>query len=121
MFAPDVSAGGDDGQRTGGADAQGIQGFADDVFAQHRADRGQSVAAAGERGTAGALQVHVAAEALRVFEFAVQQRPAVTEQLHIVAELVPCVDLRHRVGVVGLASSGSAVPVSRPIPAGLRS
>src|SRR5690606_36840253 len=54
------AAGGDDGQRPGGRDPQGVQGLADEELAQHRADGGPAVPTAGERRGARALEVDVA-------------------------------------------------------------
>ena len=65
-LAPHRAPGGDDGERPGGRDAEGVHRLADDVLAQHRADGGQAVAAAGERRAAGALEVQVAEPAVGV-------------------------------------------------------
>ena len=54
------ASGRDDGQRPRRGDAEGVHRLADDVLAQHRADSGETVAAASERRTAGALEVQVA-------------------------------------------------------------
>ena len=53
-----------DGEAAGRGDAEGVHRLADDVLAQHRADSGQAVAAAGERRTPRALEVQVAEPAV---------------------------------------------------------
>ena len=63
-LADDVLAGDDGGERARGRDAEREHGLADDVFAQHRPERGAAVAAAGERGAARALELDVAADAV---------------------------------------------------------
>ncbi len=50
---------GDNGERPGRGDAQRVHRLADDVFAQHRADRGQAIAAARERRRSRTLEVNV--------------------------------------------------------------
>ena len=57
-------AGGHHREGAGGRDAQGVHALADDVLAQHRAHRGQPVAAARERRAARALEVQVAQAAV---------------------------------------------------------
>ena len=101
----------------GGGDAQRVHRLADDVLAQHRADRGQAVAAARERRGARTLQVQVANGPVRADELAEQQCASVAQARDEAAELVPGVGLRHRRGTVGHrdARPGTA---SRP---GLRS
>ena len=89
------------GERAGGRDAEGVHRLADDVLAQHRADRGQTVTAAGERGAPGALEVQVARLTVGVDEFAEQQRPPVAETRGIGAELMPGVGLGDRGGAAG--------------------
>ena len=105
------TAGRDHGQRARRRDPEGVHGLADDVLAQHRADGGQTVPAAGERGPAGALEVQVAQASVGADQLAEQQRPAVAEAGGVAAELVAGVGLRH-----GVASAGSTVPVSSPTP-----
>ncbi len=94
-------AGRDDGQRPGGGDPERVHRLAHDVLAQHRAHRGQTVAAAGERGPAGALEMQVARPAVGVRELAEQQGPAVAEAGRVVAELVARVGLRDRGSALG--------------------
>ena len=69
----------DDGQRTRGGNAEGVHRLADDVLAEHRADRSEAVAAARERRTSGALEVQVEDAAGAVDQLAHQQRAPVAE------------------------------------------
>ncbi len=80
--------------------------LADDVFAQDRPERGAAVAAAGERGRAGTLQLDVAAHAVAVDDFAEQDGTAVAELGNKVAELVARIGHRDRVGAIRQALSG---------------
>ena len=89
------------GEGAGRGDAEGVHRLADDVLAQHRADRGQAVAAARERRAPGALEVQVAKVAVGVDELAEQQRAPVAQTRGEPAELVPGVGLRHRGGAAG--------------------
>ena len=65
LLAIDRLAGGHRHQGAGRRDAEGGHGLADDVLAQHRAERGAAVAAARERRPPGPLEVDVAADAVR--------------------------------------------------------
>ena len=78
-LAVDRATRGHDGQRPGGGNAQRVHRLADDVFAQHRADRGQAVAAARERRGARTLEMEVAKPAVGVDDFAQQQRASVAQ------------------------------------------
>ena len=95
-LALDAAASGDDRQRAGGRDAQGVHGLGDQVLAQHRAERGEAVAAAGEGGRAGTLEMDVAEIAVAVGDLAEEQRAAVTEDGHELPELVARIRLRYR-------------------------
>ena len=95
-----------DGEAAGGGDAEGVHRLADDVLAQHRADRGEAVAAAGERRTSGALEVQVAQPAGVVDELAEQQGAAVAEPRGVAAELVAGVGLGDRRRALGEAGAG---------------
>ena len=117
VVAGDRLAGGDDGERPRGRDAERVHRLADHVLAQHRPDRGLAVAAAGERRAARALQVEVAPAPVGVDELAEQQRPAVAEPRRVAAELVAGVGLRDRRGAVGDAWCRPAAPT----PSGVRS
>ena len=100
-LALDRAARADHGQRAGGRDAEGVHALAHDVLAQHRADRGQAVAAAGERRASRALEVQVAHAAVGQPELAQQEGASVTEARGVAAELVTGVRLRHRPGALG--------------------
>ena len=77
-----------------------------DVFAQHRAEPGAPVAAARERRAAGALELDVAALAVAVDDLAEQERAAVAELGHEVAELVAGVEPGERLGALGHLVAG---------------
>src|SRR3546814_15597488 len=86
-FAANRLTGGYRRQRPGGRDVEAVHRLADDVFAQHRAERGTAVAAARERGAAGALELDVPPDAVTPDHFAQQDRPAVAALRHPAAEL----------------------------------
>ena len=65
VVAHDLLAGRGHGEAAGGRDAERVHGLADDVFAQHRPERGAAIAAAGKRRAAGALELDVEALAPR--------------------------------------------------------
>ena len=101
-------------QRPGGRDAHRVHRFADDVLAQHRADRGEAVAAPGERRSPRALEVEVAKTAAGRREFAQQQRPAVAQAGNVAAELVSGVCLGHRRRPIGDLVADEQSPPVRP-------
>ena len=105
-LAHHVLAGDDGGERARGRDAEREHRLADDVFAQHRAERGAAVAPARERRRARALELDVAADAVGVDDFAEQDGAAVAELRHEMAELVAGIGHRDRVGAVGHAFAG---------------
>ena len=80
--------------------------LADDVFAQHRPERGAAVAAARERRRAGPLELDVAADAVGVDDLAEQDGAAVAELRHEMAELVAGIGHRDRIGAVGNPLAG---------------
>ena len=92
--AHDRPAGGQHRQRPGGGDAQRVHRLTGDELAEHRAEGGMAVAAAGERGGAGTFQVDVAEVAGGVGDFAEQQRAPVAEDGDEMPELVARVRLR---------------------------
>ena len=94
------------GERTRGGDAEPEHGFAHDVFAQDRSERGATVAAAGERGRAGTLELDVAADAVPVDDLAEQNGAAVAELRHEMAELVAGIGHGDGVGAFRQAFSG---------------
>ena len=91
----DRFAGGDDREAAGGGDAEGGQGLADHVLAEHRTQRGQPVPAAGEPGPPRPLELDVHQPAVRSPVLAEQDGPAVAEHGEV-AELVPGVRLGDR-------------------------
>ena len=99
-------AGDDGGERARGRNAQRRHRLADDVFAQHRTQRGAAIAAAREWRRARALELDVAADAVGVDDLAEQDGAAVAELRHEMAELVAGIGHRDRVGAVGDALAG---------------
>ena len=106
VLADDGIAGDDGGERTRRGDAQRMHRLADDVFAQHRAQRGTAVAAARERCRARALELDVAAHARDVDDLAQQYGTAVAQLGHEVAELVAGIGQRDRLRTFGHAIAG---------------
>ena len=78
-----------------------VHRLAHDVLAQHRTDRGQTVAAARERRGPRALEVDVAKAAVTVDDLSEQEGPPVAQTRRVLAELVAGVGLRHRSGPAG--------------------
>ena len=99
-------AGHDRGERSRGRNAERGHRLADDVFAQHRTERGAAIAAARKRRRARALELDVAADAVGVDDFAEQDGAAVAELRHEMAELVAGIGHRDRVGAVGQPFAG---------------
>ena len=91
-------AGGDRRERARGRNAQRRHRLADDVFAQHRAQRRAAVAAARERRGARALELDVAPHARAIDHLAQQDGAAIAELRHEVAELVAGIGERDRLG-----------------------
>ncbi len=100
-FAHHIFAGHDGGERARGRNAQHRHRLADDVFAQHRTERGSAIAPARIRRRAGALELNVTADAVGVDNLAEQDGAAVTELRHEMTELVAGIGHRNRVGAVG--------------------
>ena len=96
----------DDSERSGGRDAQCVHRLADEVLAQHRAERGAPVQAAGVRRRTRALEVEVTRRPITVDELPEQQRPAVAEAAGEAAELVPGVGLGDCGRALGQAVAG---------------
>ncbi len=96
----DLVAGGDHRERLRGRDVQGLHRLAHEVLAQHRADRCETVAAAGEGCPPGPLELQVAAPAVGRRPprraAAPDRRPAAASS----PELVPGVGLSHGLGPV---------------------
>ncbi len=91
----DRLAGGHHGERPGSRDPERVHRLADHVLAQHRPERGASVAASGERRPPGPLEVEVESCAVAADDLAEQQRPSVAEPWRVAAELMAGVRLRH--------------------------
>ena len=100
-IAVDVLAGERHGQSPRGGNAQRLHGLADQVFAQHGAQRGFAVAAARKRCAPGTLEGDVAAPAAAVDDFTQQQRPAIAQLRRKAAELVAGIGLGDRCGPLG--------------------
>jgi len=79
LLAPHHLTAADRRQRPGGRDAERVHRLANQVLAQHRADRGFPVAAARERRAARALEGNVAAPAVSVDHLAQEYRAAIAE------------------------------------------
>ncbi len=86
------------GQGARRGNAQRVHRLTHDVLAQHRTDRGQAVAAAGERRGPRALEVDVAKAAVSADDLCQQERAPVAETRVELAELVSGVGLRYRGG-----------------------
>ena len=89
-------AGSDHRERPRAGNAKAVHGLADDVLAQHRAQHGLAVAAPGERGAPGPLQMKVAAAAPGIDHLTEQQRTAVPQARGVHAELMAGVGLGDR-------------------------
>ena len=107
------SPGGHRGQGPGSGHAERRHGFADDVLAQDRAERGSAVAATGERSWAGALELDVVAYAVAPDHFAQQVGAAIAELRHKMAELVSGIGLCQRLGSLGDAVAGQDLDALR--------
>ena len=100
-LAQHALAGHDGGERSRRRDAQRRHRLADDVFAQHRAERGAAVAPAGKRRRARSLELDVAADAIGVDHLAEQDGAAVAELRHEMSELMAGIGHRDRLGALG--------------------
>ncbi len=78
-----------------------MHGLTHDALAQHRTDRGQAVATAGERRGPRALEVDVAKAAVGVDDLSQQEGAPVAETPGELAELVSGIGLGHRSGAPG--------------------
>ncbi len=87
-------------------DAERIHGFADQIFAQDRAERGAAVAAAREGRRAGAFELDVAAQAALVHDFAEQDRPPIAQSRDELAELMARIGRGDGIGAIGNALAG---------------
>ena len=100
-------------QAAGGRDAERVHRLADDVFPQHRPERGAAVAAARETRLARALSAGCHAFAGRRDLFAEQDRAAVAERREV-AELMTGIRLRDRPRAVGQGVAGEDRRASGP-------
>ncbi len=91
-FAVDRGAGADHAQGAAAGDAEGVQVFAGEEFADGAAQHGAAVAHARVGGLPGALEVQVPVLAGLVDHFAQQQAAAVAEARVVGAELVAGID-----------------------------
>ena len=99
--AHDAFAGRHGGKRSRRGYSERGHGFADDVFADHRAEGCLAIAAAGEWCAPGALQLQIATCAISVDDFTEQNGAAVAELRHESTELVASVGLCNRLGPLG--------------------
>ena len=101
VLAHDPFAGGNSGQRPRGGNSQRGHGFADNVFAEHRAEGGFAIAAARERRAPGALQLQIVTRAIRADDFTEKEGAAVAELGYESTELVAGIGLGNRLGALG--------------------
>src|SRR5205085_970855 len=78
-LAKDGFAGGGHGQTARGGNAQGVHGFADDVFAEHRPEGGATITATRVRRRSWAFELDVEAFATRRDLFAEQNGAAISK------------------------------------------
>ena len=88
-------------ERTRGRHTERRHRLAHDVLAKHGTERGAAVPTARERRPPGALELDVAALAVRADDLAEQDRPSVTELPDEAPELVSGVGERDRLGALG--------------------
>ena len=110
-------AGGDRRERSRRRNAQRRHRLADDVFAQHRSQRGAAVTAARERRGARALELDVAPHARAIDHLAQKDGAAVAELGHEVAELVAGIGERDRLRAHRQAVAGQDLDGLRALPA----
>ena len=108
LLAHDALARRHGGERARGRDAERRHRLADDVLAQHRAERGASVAAARERRASRALELDVAPPPVVADDLAEQDRATVAELGDEPAELMAGVRERD----AARRPSGTALPTS---------
>ncbi|MDT4845609.1 hypothetical protein FQZ97_796020 [compost metagenome] len=98
LLAPHRGARAGDAQRPAGGDAEGVQVFAGEEFADRRTQHRATVAHPRVGGLPGALEVQVPVLAGGVDHLAEQQPAAVAQARVVDAELVPGIDHRPRRG-----------------------
>ena len=101
FLAHDLFARGHRGECPGRGNPKRGHGFADDVLAEHRAERRFAIAAAREVRAPGALQLQVVPCAVGVDDLAEQDGAAVAELGRESTELVASVGLCNRLGALG--------------------
>jgi hypothetical protein len=106
VLADHPLAGGDHGERAGRGHAERRHRLAPQILRDHREQRRAAVAHARERRLARALELDVALDAVAVGQLAQQHGAAVAQLWHPVAELMPGVGLRDRIGAFGHAVAG---------------
>ncbi len=99
-------AGGDRGERARGGYAERMHGFAHEIFAQYRAQRGAPIAPARKGGSAGSLQLNVAAHAGAVERLPQQDGATVTKLRYEMAELMARIGHRDRLRTLRYDISG---------------
>ena len=114
LFAVDRFARGGNRQRARGRDAERVHRLPHQHFAQHRAERGLAVAAAGEWCAARALEGDVTAPAGPVYHFAQQQRTPVAKPRREAAKLVTGIRLRYRLRALRQGVAGKKRGTVRP-------
>src|SRR3954471_5448181 len=75
-----------------------MHGLADNVLAEHWPERSASIAVSGVRRPPRALELDVIADTIGSADFSQQDRAAVAELWDPMAELMPCIGHRKRLG-----------------------
>ena len=106
LLAADGLARGDGSERARGGNAERMHGLADEVFAEDGPEGGAAVTAAREGRPAGALELDVAALAVRADHLAEENGAPVPELPHEAAELVAGVGERDGLRALGRHVAG---------------
>src|SRR5690606_4341677 len=105
-IARDAFAAGDGGEAARGRHTEHGHRFADDVFAQHRAQRREAIAIARVRRLSTALELNVVTPAITADHFAQQDGAAIAELRIPAAELMAGVGGRNRLRTGGNLIAG---------------